>query len=249
MSGLFQTEGIVIKKKDYQEADQLLTILTPTHGKVDAIVKGVRKPRSKLRSGTQQLCLSRFLMYAGKSLMTITQCEVKSIFAPLRQDLTLLAYAYYFLEITDSIVMPGQVTRSIFFLLKNGLEMLTETEPVIVARAFEARALKILGLEPCLEVCVVCGSSLENNKRIALAPNIGGAFCSKCQNNHGKYYLVTPGSIKIWQQLTRMNWVNIKRLHISNYFRQELGEVIPAFLEYYLEKRLQSRNFIHEISK
>jgi DNA repair protein RecO (recombination protein O) len=245
--GLFKAEGIVLKGKDYREADQLLTILTPAYGRVEAIVKGVRKPHSKLRSGTQQLCRSRFMFYAGKNLATITQCEVQSIFAPLRQDLTLLAYAYYLLEIADVVALPGQAAAEIYYLLKYALELLATVEPDLVARAFEARTLKILGLEPRLDFCAACQGLLADASRVVLAPAAGGALCRSCQGQHGTEYYLLPGSIKIWQHLNRLNWRHIKRLQVSPLLGRQLREIMPAFLEYYLDRRIRSRGFISEI--
>lgn len=247
MAGYFRAEGIVLKSRDYQETDQLLTILTPNHGKIDAIVKGVRKPKSSLRSGTQQLCRSRFLFYAGKSLATVTQCEVQSIFAPLRQDLRRLAYACYLVEIADSVVMPGQVNPAMYNLLKQGLEQLAVAPPALVARAFEARTLKILGLEPRLDRCASCGGALRSAERVTVAPAAGGTICPQCRGREGPEYQVRPGSIKIWQQLNHMNWRHLRRLRINPYLARDLEEIMPAFLEYYLDRKLKSRALINEI--
>ncbi|WP_258360258.1 DNA repair protein RecO [Moorella sulfitireducens (nom. illeg.)] len=247
MAGYFRDEGIVLKSRDYQETDQLLTILTPRHGKLDAIVKGVRKPKSSLRSGTQQLCRSRFLFYAGKSLATITQCEVQSIYAPLRQDLKRLAYAFYLVEIADSAVMPGQVNPAMYILLKQGLEILAGAPPVLVARAFEARVLKILGLEPRLDRCASCGGDLDGGGRPALSPAAGGILCARCRGREGPEYQVMLGSIKAWQQLNRMNWQHLRRMHLTPNLTRELEEILPAFLEYYLDRKLKSRALINEI--
>ncbi|MBE3572919.1 MAG: DNA repair protein RecO [Moorella humiferrea] len=247
MAGYFRAEGIVLKSRDYGETDLLLTILTPHHGKVEAIAKGVRKSKSSLRSGTQQLCRSRFLFYAGKSLATVTQCEVQSIFAPLRSDLQLLAYAFYLVEIADVVVMPGQINRAMYYLLKEGLEALGAARPSLVARAFEARTLKIMGLEPRLDRCASCDGMLELKGKVTVAPAAGGAICSRCRGQKPPEYQVVPGSIKIWQQLNHINWRHLQRLRLSPYFDKELGEIMPAFLEYYLDRKLKSRALINEI--
>ncbi|MGI9860798.1 DNA repair protein RecO [Moorella naiadis] len=247
MPGLFQAEGIVLKGRDYQETARLLTILTRSHGKIEAIVKGVRKPHSSLRSGTQQLCRSRFLFYAGKNLATVTQCEVQEIFAPLRQDLKRMARAYYLVEIADNVVMPGQVNQAMYLLLQQGLENLGELEPDLVCRAFEARTLKILGLEPCLDACAACQGTLAGCGRVAIAPAAGGALCPNCQGHQGREFLLSRGSLKTWQQLSRLHWQYLKRLQVSSPLMRELGEVMPAFLEYYLDRRLRSRAFINEL--
>lgn len=247
MTGLFRAEGIVLKSKDYREADQLLTILTPGFGRIDAIAKGVRKPRSRLRSGTQQLCRSRFLFYAGKNLATVTQCEVQSIFAPLRQDLRRLAYAYYLVEIADVVALPGQASPGIYNPLNHALELLATIDPELVARAFEARILKNLGLQPRLDFCAACQGPLGNGIRVSISPAAGGILCSDCRGQQGQEYNLSPGSVKIWQRLNYLDWRYLKRLQISPFLGRQLREVIPAFLEYYLDRKIRSRAFINEI--
>lgn len=247
LAGLFRTEGIVLRNRDYREADELLTILTTGYGKIEAIVKGTRKPGSRLRSGTQRLCRSVFLLYAGKNLATVTQCEVCSIYAPLRQDLRLLAYAYYLMEIADAVVLPGQSSPGVYKLLKQGLELLIDTDAEVVARAVEARILKNLGLEPCLERCSVCQRPVTPHAGTILSPAAGGIVCLDCRGENEREYSAAPGSIMTWRQLNRIHWQNIGRLQISPAIGKELAQIIPAFLEYYIDKKLRSRAFITEI--
>jgi DNA repair protein RecO (recombination protein O) len=44
---LYTTEAIVLSRLDYGEADRILTLFTPTRGKLSVIAKGARKPTSR----------------------------------------------------------------------------------------------------------------------------------------------------------------------------------------------------------
>ena len=44
----YQTEAIIIKKTKLGEANRILTLYTPDLGKIQAVARGVRRPRSKL---------------------------------------------------------------------------------------------------------------------------------------------------------------------------------------------------------
>lgn len=46
-----KVQGIVLRSRDYKEADQLVTIYTRELGKVTVQARGVKKTASKLRSG------------------------------------------------------------------------------------------------------------------------------------------------------------------------------------------------------
>lgn len=45
------TDAIILTRTDYGEADRIITLLTPGHGKLRLIAKGVRRIRSKLAGG------------------------------------------------------------------------------------------------------------------------------------------------------------------------------------------------------
>jgi DNA repair protein RecO (recombination protein O) len=43
----YRTEAIILRRKDFGEADRILTLFTPGEGKVRVVAKGIRKPRSR----------------------------------------------------------------------------------------------------------------------------------------------------------------------------------------------------------
>ena len=59
-----KTSGYVVGRTNYSEADRILRIITPV-GKVSAIAKGVRKPKSKLAGGIELLTLSDLVIHRG----------------------------------------------------------------------------------------------------------------------------------------------------------------------------------------
>ncbi|MBC7324361.1 MAG: DNA repair protein RecO C-terminal domain-containing protein, partial [Moorella sp. (in: Bacteria)] len=128
-----------------------------------------------------------------------------------------------------------------------GLEWLAAAPPALVARAFEARTLKILGLEPRLDCCALCGGPLKDGGRLRFVPAAGGIICPACHPAGNGEYRVMPGSIKIWQRLNHMQWQHLQRLRPNPSLAGELEEIMPAFLEYHLGRKLKSRAFIKEI--
>ena len=58
---IVKTKGIVIIENNMADFDKMLTILTP-NGKVEAVAKGARRPRSLLLAGTQFLCFGEFML-------------------------------------------------------------------------------------------------------------------------------------------------------------------------------------------
>ncbi|SMB93003.1 DNA replication and repair protein RecO [Thermanaeromonas toyohensis ToBE] len=245
MGKLYQVRGIVLSTRDFQENDRILNILTPSKGKITAIAKGVRKATSSLRSGTQRLCLARFLLYEGKSLAIVTQCQVEDFFGPVRESLERLLTACYLAEIAEAVTVPGQPSSGMFGLLKGSLTLLTREDPFLVARTFEARTISLLGLAPRLGSCAACGGTLSSRGPVAVSPAAGGALCPSCQGGYGPEYYLSRESLGAWQRLSDLRGKNLHCLKLSARCRGELEEVLPAYLEYYLERKLKSRRLLH----
>src|SRR5690606_29534110 len=44
---VYRTHAIVLRRRDFQDADRILTIYTPNYGKLEVIAKGIRKTTSR----------------------------------------------------------------------------------------------------------------------------------------------------------------------------------------------------------
>lgn len=89
------TRGIVLSRTDYQEADRILTILTPDHGKLRVIAKGVRKPKSKLAGGIELLSISDLtVLPSPRELKTLISSRLYKHYGRIVTDIqrTMLAY-------------------------------------------------------------------------------------------------------------------------------------------------------------
>ena len=87
----YQTEAIIIKKTKLGEADRILTLYTPHLGKIQAVAKGVRRPRSKLAGHLELLTHSQVSLARGRNLETITGSQTINSFLPLKSDLWLIS--------------------------------------------------------------------------------------------------------------------------------------------------------------
>jgi DNA repair protein RecO (recombination protein O) len=67
----YQTEAIIIKKIKLGEADRILTLYTSDYGKIEAVAKGVRRPKSKMAGHLELLTHSQLRLAHGRNLDTI----------------------------------------------------------------------------------------------------------------------------------------------------------------------------------
>lgn len=63
------TQAVILSRIDYGEADRILTLLTPDHGKLSLIAKGVRRIKSKLAGGIELFSVSDISFIRGRGDM------------------------------------------------------------------------------------------------------------------------------------------------------------------------------------
>lgn len=113
----YKTEGIVIKRINFGEADKILTIFTPRYGKIVALVKGVRKINSRKSPHVELFNHIKAFLHYGRTWDYITEAESIETFAYLRSQLDRVAYAFRIVEEVDRLCAERQVHKNIFDLL------------------------------------------------------------------------------------------------------------------------------------
>ena len=122
----YSTQGLVISRRNYKEADRILVVFTKTFGKIRLLAKGVRKPKSRKRGHLEVFSKIRFSATALPGLDLITEVETLKSFDLIRNDLRKVAVAYYFLEVTDKLTKEAEKQDNILDLLLGYISKLEE---------------------------------------------------------------------------------------------------------------------------
>lgn len=166
------TRGIVLARTDFQEADRILTILTPDHGKLRVIAKGVRRPRSKLAGGIELLSVNDITVLPGRGeLATLISSRLITHYGHIVGDIDRTMLAYELLKKINRVT-EDNAEPEYFSLLKNSLAGLNNTQlPVELAEVwFAMQLLKITGHAPNLATDIH-GKKLELGQSYHFAPD------------------------------------------------------------------------------
>lgn len=91
----YRTEAIILRRTNYGEADRILNLLTPNQGKVSAIAKGVRRPKSKLAGGLELFAVCDVTILQGKGEMgVVTSSRIKQFYGDILHDYDRMQVAY-----------------------------------------------------------------------------------------------------------------------------------------------------------
>lgn len=120
----FTTSAIIIARTDYGDADRIYTFITPDHGKVQGIAKGVKKPKSRLAGGLQLFSICKLTFLVGKGeIRTIISTQLEKNFTSITKDLKTTNAAYDMLKIMSKLTHEHPEPEH-FQLLSDGLESL-----------------------------------------------------------------------------------------------------------------------------
>jgi DNA repair protein RecO (recombination protein O) len=118
----YTSEGVVIARRDYSEADRFLVVLSKRYGKVTLLAKGVRKPISKKRGALEIFSLIKFAASRGKSFDYVTETQLINSFENIRKDLKRTAVAYFLLEVVAKLTQEDEKQDGIYSLLLDNLK-------------------------------------------------------------------------------------------------------------------------------
>ncbi len=148
----YTTEGIILARINYAEADRILTFLTPDHGKVRAFAKGVRKQKSKLAGGLELFSVSYLSLLVGKSeINTVISTKLKKHYSHIPASLDRTDAAYEMIKLLAKST-ADHPEKAYFDLLEAGFESLNNTnlDPNLARLWFGLHLLKLTGHSPNL---------------------------------------------------------------------------------------------------
>ena len=124
----YSTEGIVLARRNYSEADRILVIYTKNYGKISLIAKGVRKLNSRKRGHLEVFSYLKFSAARGKNLDILTEAEIIDSFPKVREDLKKVAVAYYLMEVAGRTTRDGEPNTEVFGIILEYLKRLKKEE-------------------------------------------------------------------------------------------------------------------------
>jgi DNA repair protein RecO (recombination protein O) len=244
-----KTRGIVIKEVGVGEADKIITIFSRNRGRISALVKGGKRPKSKLSAGSQLMSYGEYVLYSGKDMYSVNSCEVLEPFYEIRNDMVRLTYAAHFLDIVMEIIQENQASPKLLQLLLNSLFMLTKAEkiPELVSRIFELRALTTAGYAPHVRSCMICGCEAE--KVYSFSFSKCGFICDResCISEDRFAPELSTGTSKAIQHIVHTRMEELFSFNLSDDVLDELGRITKRYLRDRLERDFTKLDFLKSI--
>jgi DNA repair protein RecO (recombination protein O) len=181
-----KTRGVVLSSRPLGEADRIVSVFSRELGRLDAVVKGVRRTKSRWGGRLEPFGVVDLVLFRGRSLYTITSAQLVAAFARLREDREAMTAAALACEAVAGLFGEEERHERVFNLLTHALAEIdrgfdgpARSAPVVLGVLM--KLLHEAGYLPVLDQCAHCGSS---GLALAFSPSLGGLVC-ECSVGEG----------------------------------------------------------------
>lgn len=245
---VYRTEAIILRRRNWGEADRILTLFSPQRGKFRAKAVGVRKPRSRKAGHLEPFMRTLVLLARGRELDIITQAETVESYRAVREDLVRLAAATYVADLLDRFSPEEVENRSAYDLLGSTLKALCRApavEPIL--RYYDLHLLEALGYRPQLASCTVRREEIRPQDQF-FSPVQGGVVCPACAGSVPDAQPLSLGALRVLRHLQRESLGAVENLHLTPNVAAEVERTLEGYIVSLLERPLKSPPFLHEVS-
>ncbi|PIZ61629.1 DNA repair protein RecO [Candidatus Saccharibacteria bacterium CG_4_10_14_0_2_um_filter_52_9] len=147
------TQGIVLSRTDYGEADRIVTLLTPEQGKLRLMVRGVRRMKSKMAGGIELFSVSDLTYIKGKGeIGTLISARLNKYYREIVKDIDRVQLGYELIKLANRVTEDNPEAEY-FTLLNEAFQALNDPtiDPELIRAWFQCRLLKQAGHSPNLK--------------------------------------------------------------------------------------------------
>ena len=188
--GSFKTEAVVLRSIRYGEADRVLHLYSATRGRIGAIAKGSRRPRSRFGGRLEPFFRLDLVLYEGRGdLATVTAAHTVAGHPNLRASGPALNAAARACDAVLRLCDTAEANPAAYNLLCRYLALLDGAESVVddgsgdgaaglaMALSFRLKLMLATGFAPELASCARCG---EGGGLVGFSGAAGGVVCAAC---------------------------------------------------------------------
>ncbi len=247
---VYRTEAVVLRRADLGEADRILTVYSPDHGKLRLVAKGVRRVRSRKAGHLEPFTRVELMLARGRDLDVVTQAQAIDLYPRLRDDLARLGHAAYAVELLDRFTVEEGESRSLYRLLVETLERLAAgaRQPASIVRYYELRLLDLVGYRPELFRCLGCGSEVRPQDQYFSA-RVGGVVCPVCGPSRKDVQPVSLAALKVLRHYQRHGFEAATAPGLRPEVHAELERLMEGYVSYLLERKMNVPAFLRRIRR
>jgi DNA repair protein RecO (recombination protein O) len=251
----YRTHAVILRRRDFSDADRILTVYTPSMGKRMLIAKGIRKTTSRKAGHLELFAHTSLLASHARTWDIITEVVTIESFRHLRDNLESIGRAAYVCELVDSFTEEEDENQLLWDLLLLTLReidasslQVEQQQADVLLRWFELRLLTFTGFQPELFRCIDCSQPLVPVTNFLVLAE-GGVLCPRCQAQRRDAEPVTPDVLKVLRYLQSRPWSDVQALVVRPVIMQTVQNILHRYLLTILERHLKSTEFLRRLQR
>lgn len=185
---LTRDQAICLRTVDYSETSQVVTLFAKDSGKIAAIAKGSKRPRSAFEGPIEVFSFGDIAYVPSRTgkLATLTEFEQRPVFRPLRTKLSALNCALFAAELLDAFMQAADAHSDLFDSFVQFLCDVQEAEDDFSAVAllvlFQLTLLNEIGTRLVLAECANCNAAFDDKwLEVHFSSTANGLVCYDCE--------------------------------------------------------------------
>ncbi|MDF2673602.1 MAG: recO [Clostridiales bacterium] len=243
---LTKVQGIVLKSINLGESDKIITIYTDILGKIDMVVHGARKQKSKFMASTQPFCYCEYVIFKGKNLYTLSESSINESFQGILLDFGKLIYGSYFLELVDGLSEKDNKNVSILALLLKTLYLLDSgnIDNKLLRLTFDFKAISLSGYMPQVNYCIKCRRKIQDKGFFSISE--GGIACTECKSLKSSYIL-NEEAIQLLHKIKLIKLEDLRNIKYEDKVLALLQNIFLSYIQYQTGREYKTLSLIKNI--
>ena len=244
---------ICLRKVEYSETSQILTLFGRAHGLMRVIAKGAHRTTkagaSKFGGGIDLLDLGDavFTLDLEKQLGTLTEWRLVEGHLELRRNLRAMYLGQYAAELVSFLIEEHDAHPELFDRLEQTLSELATPRLEEAFLAFELDLLRETGYLAEMSACVECSSALSDREPAWFSPSRGGILCRNCESVVHDRMSIDVRLLRMAQSILRLPRSDGSAQRLPRLTRHQpdpINRLLAEHVEHTLGRRLRLHAYV-----
>jgi DNA repair protein RecO (recombination protein O) len=234
-----ESEAFVLMTYPLAEADKIVVLFTHLHGKIRAIARGARRPKSRFGACLEPLSeiFASLFEKEARELATLRRCEL--LCSPFERAATPEgeAFLHHVAELVDAFHPPAEPHPSVYRLIRATRDAFLQGAPLpALAAYFDMWMLRLGGFFAPLEACATCRRPFRLDEPAWIARD-GTPRCERCGPPLGGHVVPARSRLLIADMFTRPpgEWASLpaaeEAVLLHRLFKRLLRDVLERELK------------------
>ncbi len=210
MATIHGSEAYLIKQIDLPDVDRLGVFYTKNYGKQTLLLKGIKKPTSKLQYRLYDWGKSEIEFIIGRNTARLIAIKDIDSYSDLYLDLKSTALMGIIFELLDQLTDENHSDINVFECIEQYVDLVKKhsIQYQILIGWLLMRLLYTLGYGINLSHCVVTGAT--KSKDFGISIRAGGLVVSELKSEFEDYMSINSDLIYVLRQWQKGVWIEVK---------------------------------------